>query len=272
MELERSRKQLVQRFYRDVLGGANRELLDELVAESYLPHVPKLAGMPDLVPGRAALAARLESAGRVPHQFHRIVSDGDFVHAQVRYDGAVPVSGVDIFRLSDDGIVEHWSVRQPIPDDADGRSERYTGAGDAGVPCAPAMRERNRQRVRDLYLELWSKGNADLVEEFYTDAYIQHNPHIPSGSARIRQIIETNIATYIREHQSSYPIEIHHIAAEGDLVFAHCSIYMAGLTRNDGDRSTTVDIFRLEPSGRIAEHWDVLQMESERLPDTSTVF
>jgi predicted SnoaL-like aldol condensation-catalyzing enzyme len=65
---------------------------------------------------------------------------------------------------------------------------------------------------------------------------------------------------------------VHRIGAEGDFVFVHLSLFMAGINRNAGDRSTNVDIFRVDESGRMVEHWDVLEMESEPLPDATTLF
>jgi predicted SnoaL-like aldol condensation-catalyzing enzyme len=55
-------------------------------------------------------------------------------------------------------------------------------------------------------------------------------------------------------------------------VFVHLSLFMAGINRNDGDRSTNVDIFRVDRDGRMVEHWDVLQIEGVALPPTATVF
>ena len=68
-----------------------------------------------------------------------------------------------------------------------------------------------------------------------------------------------------------FPIEVHRVGAEGDLVFAYHSIFMAGIDRNDGDKSTNIDIFRVDESGRMVEHWDVLEMESEPLPSSVTL-
>jgi predicted SnoaL-like aldol condensation-catalyzing enzyme len=55
-------------------------------------------------------------------------------------------------------------------------------------------------------------------------------------------------------------------------VFVHLSLFMAGINRNAGDSSTNVDIFRVDQSGLMVEHWDVLQMQSEALPNSLTIF
>jgi predicted SnoaL-like aldol condensation-catalyzing enzyme len=55
-------------------------------------------------------------------------------------------------------------------------------------------------------------------------------------------------------------------------VFVHVTNFGADTIHNDGDRSTHVDVFRLNPQGRICEHWDVRQMRSESRVDDLTVF
>jgi predicted SnoaL-like aldol condensation-catalyzing enzyme len=120
--------------------------------------------------------------------------------------------------------------------------------------------------------ELWSKGNPELVADFYAESYVQHNPDMPGGYARIRQVVENDIRRYIEITGGPFPVDVHHVGAEGDIVFVHLSLFMAGINRNDGDRSTNVDIFRVDRHGRMVEHWDVLQIDGVALPPTATVF
>ena len=44
------------------------------------------------------------------------------------------------------------------------------------------------------------------------------------------------------------------------------------INRNDGVRSTNVDIFRVNGTGRMTEHWDVLQMEVEPVERAGVLF
>jgi predicted SnoaL-like aldol condensation-catalyzing enzyme len=259
----------VLRFFDEVLQSGNPTHLDGLVNADYQPHVADLRGMPRLESGREVLRNRLIASGPRPHRVFRAIVDDDLVFAQTRYDGDAPIAGIDIFRFGgdDDLIAEHWNIRQPIGAEVAAGFDRFTGDGDPDALITRAQRERQKRHVRNLYSEVWSKGQADLVASYYTAFYIQHNPHIESGSTRIKRIIETDIAAYIAKSGGDYPIDIHLLGCEGDLVFAYCSITMAGLTRNDGDRSATVDIFRIDAAGRL-----VLQMESESLPDDTTYF
>ncbi len=265
-------KHATLRFYEDVLLNGRIDLLHRLVSTSYVPHVPRFAQSTAPAAGRAALVERLGTSGPVPNEVKRIICDGDLVFTHVKYPAPVPVAGSDIFEFDGDGrICAHWNVRQPL---------RYRG-GDVdewftSVPRAPSPisidRARLKTLVREMLEELWATGDSALVAKYYAERYVQHNPDMPGGFARIKEVLETEIRGYVQATGSAFPIEIHHIAAEGDLVFLHLSLFMAGINRNAGDSSTNVDIFRVDQSGRMTEHWDILQMQSEMLPNVSTIF
>jgi predicted SnoaL-like aldol condensation-catalyzing enzyme len=179
---------------------------------------------------------------------------------------------VDVFRFDgDDRIAEHWNIRQPLGGTTAQIEERFasTIARDTSPSFDPPQLTA---RVREMLTELWGKGNANVVGDFYAESYVQHNTDMPGGYARIREIVESEIRRYIERTGGPFPVEVHHIGAEGDIVFVHLSLFMTGINRNDGDRSTNVDIFRVDRDGRMVEHWDVLQIEGVALPSTAAVF
>jgi predicted SnoaL-like aldol condensation-catalyzing enzyme len=94
----------VHRLYREVFNGRDAAVVDELVAADYAQHNP---AVPD---GSAGLKAL--TANGLPVTVKRVIGQGDLVAALVEY-GTVPA--VDIFRLADGKIVEHWDVLQLAP-------------------------------------------------------------------------------------------------------------------------------------------------------------
>ena len=265
-------KEAVASFHRDVLGNRQWDLLETLVAFDYRPHLPELKDSPPLPPGRDALATRLRSAGGVPNEICRMIGDGDMVYAHVRYPGTPTYAGVDIYRVdAQRRIAEHWCVRQPKPHTS-AQAEEWFSDAPVVERAERVDREWAKARVRTMIETLWMPGNAALVPEFYERSYVQHNPDMPGGYERIAEVVATSIRSYIERTGHDFPVTIHRIGAEGDLVFVNLSILMAGIDRNDGVRSTNVDIFRVNRAGRMTEHWDVLQMEVEPVARTEVLF
>jgi predicted SnoaL-like aldol condensation-catalyzing enzyme len=271
-DAEAAHKDAILTFYGDVLANGRIDAVQRLIATSYVPHVPRFVDGAAPAAGREALLRRLRASGPVRNEVRRIISDGDLVFTHVKYPGSIPLAGSDIFQFDDAGRIRaHWNVRQPLG--------RGSGDIDAWFSAAPASaapvtldRARLKARVRRMLEDLWAKGDSALVAEFYAESYLQHNPDMPGGFARIQEVVDRDIRGYIEATGAPFPIEIHHIGAEGELVFVHLSLFMAGINRNAGDSSTNVDIFRVNPSGLMVEHWDVLQMQSEALPDALTIF
>ena len=264
--------QTVVQLYEQVIARGDPVRLNQLVAPGYQPRLPAFKGHEPLPAGIESLRDRLTTLGRIPHRLVRVVADGDLVFAHVKYEEPVPVAAVDVFRCGADGrIAEHWNVRQPLPHDGARGDDRFatTLAPDPALRRSPA---ELRNLLRELLLEFWGKGQAQLVGKYYDETYIQHNTEMPGGYQRIKEIAENDIRRYIELTKGPYPIDIHHLAAEGDLVCVHLSIFMAGINRDDGRRSTNVDIFRVNAQGRMVEHWDVLHIDGVPMPSTATLF
>jgi predicted SnoaL-like aldol condensation-catalyzing enzyme len=108
-------KDLVRHFY-DAFYGARAtgdvDVIDQFVAADYIQHEP---GVP---PGRDGLKELIRNAAgrspKAPALLH-LVADGDVVMAHQIVPGSDPAGplaaeGVDIFRIADGMLVEHWGV------------------------------------------------------------------------------------------------------------------------------------------------------------------
>jgi predicted SnoaL-like aldol condensation-catalyzing enzyme len=252
-------------FFEHILAQGQLDNLADFVAEDYRVHVPDLANLPELDNGIGALRKRLEKVGRLPNTVKRQLADGDYVLMHVRYQGNPDIAGADILRFDSRGkIAEHWFTRQAVPDKIADDS-MFDGGGDPQSVVESDRIERNRNRLNDAYRQLFAEGQHELVKDFYAPVYRQHNPHMPDGSERLETMLKTKgpvVPTVFR------------IIAAGDLVAGHSFFKTEGLDNDmhSGDRTYAVDIFRLDDNNQFAEHWDVLQMESNALPSTTTFF
>ena len=120
-------KSLVKRYYEDVLNAGNVELLDELAVPDYDEHSP-FPGQPNGIEGLKARVGAIVTSLRPVFTLHQVIGEGDFVVAywtntgthQGQFMGIPPsgrtvtMSGIDIHRLRDGRMAEHWHVVEEL--------------------------------------------------------------------------------------------------------------------------------------------------------------
>jgi predicted SnoaL-like aldol condensation-catalyzing enzyme len=116
---EAANRALVERLYRDFFNGRDLSVAEQIVAENYIQHNPSL---PD---GRAillrAFAAYFQAAPELKVSVKRMVAEGDLVVVHSHWQDRPTDRGnavVDIYRLENGLIAEHWDVVQPVPETA----------------------------------------------------------------------------------------------------------------------------------------------------------
>ena len=92
------------------------------------------------------------------------------------------------------------------------------------------------------------KRVADAFAFLVSDHYLQHNPNVPDGVAPAVEMLTPKFDGSPDAH-----FEIQRIIVDGDLAMVHVKA-----SRPGAPDAAVADIYRFE-SGRIVEHWDVLQ-------------
>ena len=116
---EEANKKLVIEFYEKAINQKDFEAASKYFGNRYVQHNPNA---PDGIEGfKAFLGFLREKFPQSKSEIKRAFAEGDYViihvHA-VRAPGERGSAIVDIFRLEDGKIVEHWDVVQPIPEKA----------------------------------------------------------------------------------------------------------------------------------------------------------
>ena len=101
-------KELVIKAVTEVFINGDATALDKYWSENYVQHNPQIPN------GREALKQMLSGGGNMKYEMGLVVADGDFVmvHARITGFGPKPLIAVDIFRVKEGKLAEHWDVLQ----------------------------------------------------------------------------------------------------------------------------------------------------------------
>jgi len=114
----------------------------------------------------------------------------------------------------------------------------------------PSQAERNKQLVLTAYQGLFGDHDLTVINKYWAEDYIQHNPYMSDG--------RDSIKTYVRklgiENWPKTQVKFLRVAADGDFVF----LQTVQPKMAQSPEMVIVDIFRVA-NGKIAEHWDTMQ-------------
>ena len=112
-------KKTVMAFYEAGLNNKDFEAASKFIGDRYVQHNPLIA---DGIDGfKTFLGFLKETFPGLRGEIKKVLAEGDYVilHAHgVRVPGDRGSAIIDIFKLENGKIVEHWDVMQPIPESA----------------------------------------------------------------------------------------------------------------------------------------------------------
>jgi len=118
LQMEENKK-TVRALYEAVLNKKDFDEASKYLGSKYIQHNPNAADGPDGLKGFIGFLKDKFPNNR--SEIKRIFADGDYVivhvHA-VREPGTRGNAIIDIFKLENGKVVEHWDVVQPIPEKA----------------------------------------------------------------------------------------------------------------------------------------------------------
>ena len=110
-------KEIVARFYEIVFNGHNHDKVADFLKEDYIQHNPGVRT------GREGFMSFIrEFHQKNPPDFRlnikRMIAEGDYVVVHLHADSKsakLQAAVVDIYRIEDGKLAEHWDVVQPVP-------------------------------------------------------------------------------------------------------------------------------------------------------------
>lgn len=134
--------------------------------------------------------------------------------------------------------------------------------GNANSASGVATRESNKKVVAAFIQAGINEKDPTAALKFLGDRFVQHNPSMADGVAAFATFLET-----LRTRFPNLHVEVKRMVAEDDLVVAHTH----GVREPGELGSAIIDIYRLE-SGKIVEHWDVMQPVPENARNDNGLF
>lgn len=106
--MNKSNKEIVLEVLKRAFIDRDPTVVDQYFAANYKQHNPVIAD------GPSAIARMIPTLTDLTYEPGMAVADGDLVMVHGRYTGwgPKPMIAVDIFRLKDGKVVEHWDVLQ----------------------------------------------------------------------------------------------------------------------------------------------------------------
>lgn len=232
-------KQRVLSFYKQIVGQRKTELIPQFIVEDYKQHSPAVkqgrAGIAEMVNYLKALPPPPESA---KSPIVRAIQDGDLVvtHLDVQFMGR-RMAVIDLFKLKDGMLTEHWDAIQPLPDES---GKTITATNGTTEIDHNASAEDSRVIVDQFYKAIVNKRSA---HQFIDTVYVEHDASVIASGV--------GLAGYLSESDRS--VKIHRLIAEGDFVVVQSQFCKGEKT------FVFYEIFRVA-KGKIAEHWSVEQV------------
>ncbi len=244
---EETNKFVIEQIYNDVINSLNTGLVDSLYAEDFIQHN---RGITAGITGQKAYfdTMALENPNHIATIKH-IVADGDYVAVHWHYaedvnDEFTGNKIMDLFKLTDGMIVEHWDKKGGAPSSSvSGNSvfsDLYIYPANTQANNDIAIEEENKIMVSEFYSDLFNNKNLDLIEELVDPNYLQHNLWVANGSGALFGFVSGGVL----------PVVIFLTLAEKDIVWTFLGTGEGNLV--------TIDLWRVDNNiNKIVEHWDM---------------
>ncbi|WP_183561098.1 nuclear transport factor 2 family protein [Mucilaginibacter sp. SP1R1] len=236
-------KQKVLSFYKQIVGLRKAELIPEFVLEDYMQHNPTVKQ------GRAGITGMINYLKTLPpppagakSPIIRAIQEGDLVvtHLDIVFMGK-RMAVIDLFKLKDGMLAEHWDAIQPMPDQT---GEAITATNGTAKIDIHAVATNSKEVVDQFYKTIISKQTPAVISGFISENYTEHDPAVISSGKGLAVCLNEDAGRNIR---------IHRMIGEGDFVVVQSEF------KRGGKPYVFYEIFRVA-NHQIAEHWSVEQV------------
>ena len=167
-------KDIAIQFYRDVIGQRDESLVDQFITDDYIQHNPMVKTGKQGFLETLAFLKQMPPANTEVFPIIRTIADEDFValHLAIEIGGQETVV-LDLFRLSDGKLAEHWDAIEVQPIE---RLNRHTMTDGEREILDLHLTDDNKSLVNNFYQDIWIDGHADRLQSYLSADLVQHIP------------------------------------------------------------------------------------------------
>lgn len=225
-----------------ILDTKNEQVVENSFAEDFIQHNPWAKD------GIAHIKEML--AFEFGYKPVRWIADDDIMVYHGYYTapnplGDFPLLCVDMWRIEDGKIKEHWDALAPMPETHVENATKGLGNGEVEIDNDDV--KANKATVKRFLDHVLNRGRIDQLPSLVSTDYIYH--HETEGALKGYAVLEDHI---VNKNEGKMLHDNKVLVASGDLVMAHSHYF--------GENERVVfDWFRLDDDHKIAEHWSVEQ-------------
>jgi predicted SnoaL-like aldol condensation-catalyzing enzyme len=229
----KSNKTIVRECYRKIIRDLDLSLVDVFIKDDYIQHSPTVkngkAGVLEMLHFLKTLPKPAEQG---PSPVIRVIAEGDLVavHLDVKFMGR-RVAVIDLFRVEDGLLAEHWDAGQPQSGEPDALVTMTNGTVEINEA---ANADLSKQVVAGFYREVFENKDPEAAKLRLSKDFMEHNP--------INGLM----------NKLDDQVTVHKMIAESDFVVTQCEYV------TDSTAFARYSIFRIADC-KIAEHWSVEQ-------------
>ena len=258
---ERANLQLVHDWWRDIMLGGNLDIASHYMPADFISRNPNVAA------GRDAFVQVLRTRPSLlqNHALHGVpevqFGKNDYVFlmwANFIIDPKEPAkifkyNTIDLFRIADGKIVEHWDGAHKSLEGDFGAKGQGGGVYVSSTNLTPKEQETRRLGMVE-FRDILQYGHTELALQFMAPGYMQHNVNVPGGRDNFIKNFSTRPKLTIEDKWVTPPT----------LELITGNFYLKFDQRLEPDPTNKAkqtvfyrfDMVRVD-EGLIQEHWDV---------------
>lgn len=246
MEQNNRHKSIVRQFYINVIGQQDIAYANRILADDYIQHNPVVPS------GKENFIAFLEILKTMPKTESDtkptayLMAEGELVMGYFKLSFAGQQKLVlDLFRIENGLLAEHWDVIQDIPSDynlSEINAMETIKQTDKMYPTT-----QNKQWIKRYHQEVLQQQQYDQINNFVSTKIVLHAPNTTQG-----------ITQWLNHQKGIVITETHKILAEDDMVMTQCTGLIAE------EKHVIYAVYRLSNT-KIVEQWSIAQVIPEQM-------